>query len=101
MHPRGVAAAVRGEQLVRPHHPQHPRPRDPDPVQDEPRVDLPMALALERRAVEIGLNASSSVASDTVGVGPRRAGSSPLWPLLLACLPGVERRARRHTRWIP
>ena len=31
-------------QLVRPHHPQHPRPRDPGPVQDpQPRVDLPMA----------------------------------------------------------
>ena len=58
MHPRGaLAAAVRGEQLVRPQHPQHPRPRDPDPVQDpQPRVDRPMALALERRAVEIGLN---------------------------------------------
>ena len=32
---------------MRPQHPQHPRPRDPDPVQDpQPRVDRPLALAL-------------------------------------------------------
>ena len=101
MHPRGaLAAAVRGEQLVRPHHPQHPRPRDPDPVQDpQPRVDLPMALALERRAVEIGLNrlqqrrVPTPWASDPAARAPR--------PCACCCsrvCKGVERRARALPR---
>ena len=100
MHPRGaLAAAVRGEQLVRPHHPQHPRPRDPDPVQDpQPRVDLPMALALERRAVEIGLNRLQQRRVRHRGRRTPPRGLLALVPLLLACLPGVERRARALPR---
>ena len=100
MHPRGaLAAAVRGEQLVRPHHPQHPRPRDPEPVQDpQPRVDLPMALALERRAVEIGLNRLQQRRVRHRGRRTPPRGLRALVPLLLACLPGVERRARALPR---
>ena len=34
---------------MRAHHTQHPRQGDPDPVEDpQPRVDLAMALTLER-----------------------------------------------------
>ena len=41
--------AVRREQPLRAHHAQHPRPGDSDPVEDpQPRVDLAMALTLER-----------------------------------------------------
>ena len=100
MHPRGaLAAAVRGEQLVRPQHPQHPRPRDPDPVQDpQPRVDRPMALALERRAVEIGLHRLQQRRVRHRGRRTPPRGLLALVPLLLACLPGVERRARALPR---
>ena len=99
MYPRGaLAAAVRGEQLVRPHHPQHPRPRDPDPVRsaaargpsDGPRPgtasgrDRPERLQ-QRRVRHRGRRTP-----------PR--GLLALVPLLLACLPGVERRARALPR---
>ena len=41
--------AVGREQPLRAHQAQHPRPGDPDPVEDpQPRVDLAMALTLER-----------------------------------------------------
>ena len=44
-----LSPAVGREQPLRAHHAQHPRPGNADPVQDpQPRVDLAMALALER-----------------------------------------------------
>ena len=49
--------AVGREQALRAHHAQHPRPRDPHPVEDpQPRVDLAMALALERGAGQVVAN---------------------------------------------
>ena len=62
------------------------------------RVDLPMALALERRAVEIGLNRLQQRRVRHRGRRTPPRGLLALVPLLLACLPGVERRARALPR---
>ena len=49
-----LAPAVGREQPVRAHHALHSGPGDADPVQDpQPRVHLPMTLALERRARKV------------------------------------------------
>lgn len=96
VHRRGaLASAVRGEQPVRPHDPQHPRARDADPVQDpQPRVDLPMALALERRPLEIGADRRQQRLVRHLGRRPPPRGRRTRLPRLRAGPPGVERRAR-------
>ena len=65
-----LAPAVGREQPVRAHHAQHSGPGDADPVQDpQPRVHLPMTLALERRASEVRANGRQQL---FVRVGRRR-----------------------------
>ena len=57
-----------------------------------------MALALERRAVEIGLHRLQQRRVRHRGRRTPPRGLLALVPLLLACLPGVERRARALPR---
>ena len=80
---------------MRPHDPQHPFARDPDAIHDpQPRVDLPMALAPKRRARKIGVDCRQQLRVRHRGFWPPPSGFLALLPLVLACLPGVERRAR-------
>ena len=74
-----LAPAVGREQPVRAHHAQHSGPGDADPVQDpQPRVHLPMTLALERRASEVRANGRQQL---FVRVGRRRPAPCRLAPL--------------------
>ena len=74
-----LAPAVGREQPVRAHHAQHSGPSDADPVQDpQPRVHLPMTLALERRASEVRANGRQQL---FVRVGRRRPAPCRLAPL--------------------
>ena len=74
-----LAPAVEREQPVRAHHAQHSGPGDADPVQDpQPRVHLPMTLALERRASEVRANGRQQL---FVRVGRRRPAPCRLAPL--------------------
>ena len=80
---------------MRPHDPQHPRARDPDAVHDpQPRVDLPMALAPKRGAREVGVDRRQQLGVRHRGFRTPPSGLLARLPLLLACPPGVERRAR-------
>ena len=66
-------------QPVRAHHAQHSGPGDADPVQDpQPRMHLPMTLALERRASEVRAKGRQQL---FVRVGRRRPAPCRLAPL--------------------
>ena len=90
-----LPAAVGREQPLRAHHAQHPRPGDPHPVEDpQPRVDLAMALALERGAGQVAANGRQQLRIRQRGRRPAAPrASTPRWALQ-ASPPRVERRAR-------
>ena len=84
-----------GEQPLGAHHAQHSRPGDPDPVEDpQPRVDLAMALALERGAGQVAANGRQQLRIRQCGRRPPAyRASTPRWALQTS--PSrVERRAR-------
>ena len=87
--------AVRREQPLRAHHAQHPRPGDSDPVEDpQPRVDLAMALALERGAGQGAANGRQQLRIRQCGRRPAAPRAiTPLWAPQTSP-PRVERRAR-------
>ena len=94
-----LAAAVRREQPVRAHHAQDPGPGDADPVQDpQPRVHLPMALALERRPGEVGANGGQELLVRERGLWTSLGRALASRPALRPRPPSVERRSRVLSR---
>ena len=94
-----LAPAVGREHPVGSHHAEHPRPGDPNPVDDpQARMHLPMALALERRPGQVGANRREQLLVRAQGLGPAVRGPVALRPSLRLRAPRVERRARALPR---
>ena len=88
-------AAMRREQAVLAHDPQHAGPADPDAVaHPQPGPDLAVPLAGPRRAGQVAADGG-----EQLGIAQRRfragsAGRSPGWPRVL--VPGIVERGSCH-----
>src|SRR3990172_8989270 len=89
-----LGPAMRREQLVLPHQPQHARTRDANARQAQPRPRLAMTLTHERRGRQIGADRLqehliADLGLRTAPLGPQRDHIAALGDSL-----GVDRRAR-------
>ena len=90
-----LAPAMGRKESVRSHHAQHTGAGDADPIQyPQPRVHLPMALALERRPSEVGANGRQQLLVRAGRLRPAARRALALLPTSRTSPPRVEGRTR-------